>query len=135
MNEDIKFEAERHKKFALLVSEFTFGLTHKDFLCDGVIYCFNSHEFSHLLIGYMGGVQTFPVRTHDGTTRNLNRKQLENLFAAAYMNVLKTRDEEFAANYKKWNDCKSVDDLQKFDPKQGWSYRSQALEAYENAKK
>ena len=135
MSNSTQFEAEKHKKFANLISEFTFGLTHRDFLCDGVTYCFNSHEFAHLLIGYIGGVQTFPVRTHDGTLLTLNRQQLEKLFGSAYMNVLKQRDIEFAANYKKWIDCETIEDLNNLNPKEGWSYRSVALEAYENAKK
>ena len=45
------------------------------------------------------------------------------------------KDIEFAANYKKWVDCETIEDLNDLNPKEGWSYRSVALEAYENAKK
>lgn len=135
MSFDNDFNAKKHEKFANLIGEFTFGVTHQTFTCDNIVYCFNSHEFSHLVIGYIGGVDKFPVRTHSGSIVELDRSELERLFASAYEGILRQRDIEFAENFKRWKNCSNLDELNKFNPKDNWSYRSIALEAYESASK
>lgn len=135
MADETCFNAEKHKAFAKLVGEFSFGVTHKSFYCDNFEYSFTAHEYIHLMIGYIGGAEKFSLRTSSGKSRIVTREELERIFLAAYSGVLFDRNIEFADKVKEWNECKTVEDLNEFDHKAGWSYRSDALKAYEERAK
>jgi len=121
----------KHEKFGEIVGEFTFGFTHKTFMFKNNVYSFFFYDLVYLLIGYMGNVETFQVRGADGDCHELTRDEVEELFNKVYTEIIAVRQEEFCQKYKEWNECATLEELSSLNPKEGWSWRSPALEAYE----
>lgn len=124
-------QKDKHQKFAEIMSEYTFGFTHSEFLCGNHTYSFLFYDLAYLMVGYIGGVQEFSVRDVDGDCHTLDRAGVEALLHKAYTDVVSVRQEEFCKKYKEWRACDTQEAIDAFDAKSGWTWRSPALEAYE----
>lgn len=124
-------QKEKHQKFAEIMSEYAFGFTHREFVCGNHTYSFLFYDLVYLMLGYIGGAQEFSVRDADGECHTLDRAGVETLLNRAYADVISVRHEEFCKKYKEWRACDTQEAINAFDAKSGWTWRSQALEAYE----
>ncbi len=118
---------DKHRKFAAIMGEWTFGLTNQPFTYDDVQYAYNAHQMNHLKIGWLGNVPSFDVMDATGHMKTLTRDQLQEWFAAAYNQVVAPQDAEFGAKYREWCEAKTNEQITALDPTQGWTKRNPAL--------